>query len=1095
MLCDGASQNPILFASGGRIKGGTHLLELSESVTAIPQSHPVVLEDIMLCLNNDLIISDTIRIRGNCSINGKRNAIILGENGTLSVDDGSSLKLHNIEIHGIKRNNLHCVNDTGSIILDNMRWVQTSDYSFTQGSMLIKNTVDMVGPYIFSYESSLTSTIDTDSTMYIADFAEFKIGRTSLDTGREPLYFEDLSSILAFEESTLHVTGEGLQITRGTLLGSREVNVEIDSTSTQNGFIWGNGNPGDDIKIKMLPGSTFILKKGHLIYDVASLDNFLNDEANVVFVLSKDTTFYTKQSIDYLNLESKITAMPVYFLSDPGLRFTQTNSTYHFPLFSYTLTGTRDVASLVDRLDGNDSIKMHSGTYMFGLLVNNASNSLSGIGSVTGPVTFLSPTGELAINFGGKFFSNITPNGGLITLQGDLHLGSNVMIMSSGKVNLDTHSIIFGPTDLNYTGSVTWQSNNGRMLLNSDVNLSSEWTFSGNCDLELNNNSLNLLPTGALVIASNSTLHIRHANITGLKGFKIRGVDHSSKLILDDIDLIMSDDYTFSQGSIEFKNTVDFQGSNSFFYTSANTSTIAADSAFRLSNKASITLGRTKVIDGREPLYFEDSSSIFAFDNAHLVITSSGARFTRGKGVVDKQLIVEATSTSTHDGIILGNSNPDDDYIFQINPGARLILPNGHLGYDVSHPYGIQAVTTLSRVVTSPLSQIVMNTNVTLRDLTIDFKNGLSVSSAFDLIYENCRFVAPGIEYNLTGQRLNHFTNQLNAGDSLIIQTGSLPLLTQVAGAGATISGFGSIGQTVIIPATTSLNLGIDGLALADVTLAGGTLNIIKSVSFADNKTIAGTGIVNLNSNFVELGGLSSYGTSTLDWVGSNGSLHLRSSLYLSSRWTFSGSCTIDGDDNTLVFGPTGHLAFADGATIVFKNIKLEGILDTQFICLGDSSKVIFDSAIWSQDSSVTFSLGSFDVINQFDMQGRDVTFSYQSTQPSTIKSRALLKIKDDFTFSYEPASDNRNLILLEDDTTRMILKNATLHSTETGMHLKNGYLEVHGQCYLSSDASNQEEGIIFGDGATESGNLKVDIYPESNFELLSGYLTYRNIG
>lgn len=1084
-----------IFASGGRIKGNNHTFEIATTVTGIPSSHPVVFENTKLKLNGDLIITSTITVRGSCAIEGKKNRLIFGTNGNLRIDHGASLKFHNIELQGIENYNIRCVNDTGSLILDGVRWVQTGNYSFTQGSILAQNTNVLVGPYTFAYASQLTSTIASDSSLYIEDFAEIQMGRLSQSTTRQPLYFTDLSSVLGFEQSTLHITGGGMQILHGTILGNREFTVEMDSTSTGNGFIWGNGIAVDDMQMKMLPGSTFIMKSGHLTYNTVNANNFFNANTEANFIRYANTTFHSKQNINYVNVNITVLEAPTYFITTTLQRYTYKNATFNYPLVSYTITGTRGLTGITDVLDGNNnSVFVHSGTYPFGLSVDKPKNSLSGSGAFGGPVNFTTNAAELGVDFEGKFFSNINPNGGRIILKNDMRLSNNVIIANQGKVALNSHSLLFGPLDLNYTGSISWTANRGRLLFDGNVNLSSEWSFTGNSILDMNDNNLILLPTGKILIGSNSTLRIKRAHVSGIAANNIRCIDHSGKLILDDVIFDLSNHYTFSQGSIEFKNNVDVVGSMTFLYTSVQTSTIDANSTLKIADQSAIRLGRSGP-NGREAIYFEDSSSVFAVDNGTIIITPSGARFTRGTGVVDKQLIVEVSSTSTADGIIFGDGTPAGDFIYQINPGALLYLPNGHLGYQDTTPYGIQSVTTLSRVVTSPFSQLVLSDEVILRDLTIDFTNGLSVLSSFDLRYENCTFIAPGIEFTLTGLRLNAFTNLLNSGDSIIIKTGALPTLTQINGVGASISGFGSIGQTVIIPGGTSLNIAIDSLALANITLLGGTLNVLKNLTFADNKEIVGTGIVDLNSNMVELGGLNLYGTGTLDWVGDNGAVGIRSNLYLTSRWTFSGACTIDGGGNTLIFGPTGRLVVADHTTVVLKDIKLDGLLDTQFICLGDSSKIIFDSATLSQDATITFSLGSFEVINDLTLQGRDVMFAYQSTQQSKIRPRAILNIKDDFTFSYEPASSNRTLLSLVDDTTRIIMTNSTIHSTETGLQLTKGYLEVHGQCYLDSGASCQEEGIVIGDSTTESNNLKVDIHSDSNLQLLSGYLTYRNVG
>jgi hypothetical protein len=317
-----------------------------------------------------------------------------------------------------------------------------------------------------------------------------------------------------------------------------------------------------------------------------------------------------------------------------------------------------------------------------------------------------------------------------------------------------------------------------------------------------------------------------------------------------------------------------------------------------------------------------------------------------------------------------------------------------------------------------------------------------------------------------------------------------------IAGTGNKLTGAGEIVAPIIFSSSTA-ELTWDGLGSMQsyISLAGGKLTLTKPLTFADNQMIQGTGTVNLSSLNVSMGGLHLVGTSTVFWDCNNASMLLRSNLGLSGGWTFSGNCTIQGNGNSLIFHPNGRIIVGRGSSIRFKDVNLKGILDGQIICLDNASKVIFEDSTWSQDVDTTFSLGSFQVVNELIMRGRDTTFAYSSPEQSLIKERAELILQDDFTFSYAPQTASRGLISLVDDTARIIMNNASIHSTQTGLQLTKGYLEVHGHCSLQSDAWYEVEGITLGDGVSEANDLKIDIYPESNLSLDSGYLVYKNLG
>ncbi len=1087
-------QNQTTFASAGYLKGMGHMFSLAESVTTIPASHPVILEDVALYLHHDLKITNTVTIRGACSIYGADNNIILSDGGNIVIDSDASLLLSSVEFHGLKDHNLRCIDNSGQLALDHTRMVQTGNFSFVNGSILFKDNTAFVGPFTFHYESILTSTIDVDSVFHLADLSHFRLGRQN---GREPLYFEDQTSMIRIENATLNVINDGLTLTRGTFLGSREVVVDIESTNTANGLSFGNGIAADDLYLKMLPGSYFKLDSGHLVYDVVEVSNFFNEQTNVIFERAQNTTFHIKQDVVFKNINSVVTETPVFSLIDPGVILLYDNARFEFPLTSYSMTGTKSLLGIQDIIDSGGFIQVHSGAYPFALSVIGKNNELLGIGSIAGPITLADQDTSLTMFFDGPILQDITLNDGLIIANRKIDLGNDVIFKGAGKINLQQEELQLGPKDLNYTGSISWTGDQAVINVHSTIDLSSEWTFTGECTLNLNWNNFNFKPTGKVVVGSNSELRVNSGYMTNLDSTHFYCVDDSSKIIFDNVYAALDDHFTFSVGSMAIKNVVSLLGTYSFVYSSANTSTIASNATLVIGDGITFVAGRTKVEDGREPLYFEDRTSNIMFDDSTFIVTSSGMRLTRGQAVVNKYLMVDISSTSSADGIIFGDLTVENDFIIKINPGATWQLPNGHIGYENVTPLGIQSATNLASIVTGPQTVLYLASDVLLKNLTVIITNGIAAQfdTLVDFAYENCTFVAPGIQFNMTSKRFNAFTNLLENNHAVYVETGDFPLLTLVTGSNNLIQGFGGVAQLITLASPLSeLSIGIDGIMLNRINLNNSTLHVTKRLIFGDNDGFSGSGVVDLNSNTVELGGLNLTETSSIDFVSNEGAIELRSNLYLTSRWTLSGDCTINGNGNSIVFGPTAQLVIHPNSTVLVKNVKLDALRDGQFFCLADSSKLVFDTALLSLDSDMSFTLGSFSIVNKCDIEGSDASFSYESRETSTITSRSYLKMKADTIFSYAPQSDRRDLLVFENDTAKLKLVNATLHSTETGMQLTKGFLEVRGQCNFSSDAFYENEGIILGDGTVEANDLKLDIYPESIIELTSGFIVHRNI-
>jgi hypothetical protein len=1084
--------NPSELVTPGFIRGNDHILDLCESITGLPSSSDTILDNTKLFINSDINLSGTLRIRGDCVINGRGHCLVLDGDGCILIDNNASLRLKNIEVDGISGYNIRCLNDSGSLIMDEVRWVQDDDYTFSQGSIRIHNEVDVTGRYRFTYSSGLTSTVASDSTWFFSDLAQVSFGRKNGIFDREPLFCEDASSVLRLEHCTLIITASGMQFTRGTFLCDREVILDIESTSTSNGFILGNGIAEDDATFKLFPSAVLKLNEGHFIYDVVAAENFLTDDVEVKFIRSGNSVFYSKQDVhcDNVSVYSNLTSSIVFI---PGKQLYYDNCFFSYPFADFRVTGLR-YSPDATLLYGGCEFYLVKGNYPAATLVQGPYNFFLGSGDISGPTILLDSTSHLSVGLDGSFFSDITLGGGSVALEKNIVFGQHTGFVGAGSVIMGTYDCTLGSKDLNWTSSISWNAQGSSINLNADIALSSEWVFSGNCIIDGGGKRFALLPTGKIKIGSGSSLRFRNIFITGIDGNNIECIDDSASLILDGVRWDQDDSFSFSHGSLNFINRNDFTGTGTFYYESTLTSSIGMSSIWGIHDDMGVVLGRN---NGREPLFFEDTTSVLEVDSGTFSVTSSGMKILRGMVKVNKKLTFDINSTHSHYGLSLGNGISSEDCSVKLDPGASLYLPKGHFIYACTTETGIQSITRLTRVTIDPALHIVIDKNASFKNLTVEFSGpwDLVVGAGAVLSYKDCAFSAAGIEFLITGKRYNFFTTLLDGNGKITAQTGALPLSTLIAGSGNIISGPGSIAAPIVCSnQSASFSWDVVGAMSSYISLNKSSVTLTKPLQFSDNQFFNGQGKVNLSNLSVSVGGLSLYSTSTLDWDSNKASIVLRSNLQLTSKWTFSGDCTINGDGNSLIFGPTGQIAIGRGSRVRFKNVVIDGLLDGSLYCIDNAGKLIFDNVTWSQDSNFTFSLGSFDVINQMDMNGRDYQFLYQSDAESRVKSRASLYLRDDFTFSYEPASESRTLLSLADDTTRLIMKNASIASTSTGLQLTKGYLEVRGVCNFISGAGYPAEGIIIGDGLDETNDLRIEIFPESRIELNSGYLVYKNL-
>jgi len=142
-----------------------------------------------------------------CVIDGHGNILYVEDMGAIIVNDGARLYLRNVILETEESNCLYCTDDTSEITFDNVTWLQDSDITFTKGRMRFINTTEFLGTNSFIYDSSQTSTINTNAVWKISNGMKFYVGRKEANDNTEPLYFGGTNSTLKLDNCTFIVTG------------------------------------------------------------------------------------------------------------------------------------------------------------------------------------------------------------------------------------------------------------------------------------------------------------------------------------------------------------------------------------------------------------------------------------------------------------------------------------------------------------------------------------------------------------------------------------------------------------------------------------------------------------------------------------------------------------------------------------------------------------------------------------------------------------------------------------------------------------------------------------------------------------------------
>ena len=117
--------------------------------------------------------------------------------------------------------------------------------------------------------------------------------------------------------------------------------------------------------------------------------------------------------------------------------------------------------------------------------------------------------------------------------------------------------------------------------------------------------------------------------------------------------------------------------------------------------------------------------------------------------------------------------------------------------------------------------------------------------------------------------------------------------------------------------------------------------------------------------------------------------------------------------------------------------------------------------------------------------------FIYESVVGSTIDSYSTLNLKNGLTFKYSPARAERNLLFMQDSTSRLFLDGCTLYSTRTGLCLTRGKLLLDNKVIFSSEGIATSEAICFGNGNSVD-DLDILLLADAQVEVY-GRLEYEN--
>lgn len=236
------------------------------------------------------------------------------------------------------------------------------------------------------------------------------------------------------------------------------------------------------------------------------------------------------------------------------------------------------------------------------------------------------------------------------------------------------------------------------------------------------------------------------------------------------------------------------------------------------------------------------------------------------------------------------------------------------------------------------------------------------------------------------------------------------------------------------------------------------------------------------------------------NYLFSNIRLLLNSDITLKDcQITFTGNNLIGGRGNCFTLLSTGtliatSLSIAANSSVLFQNIRIEGIKEGSIVPLDNTSTLSFQNCTFIMDSNYTFSQGKFDVLRGFNLQGKNNSFIYTSNQKSRILAEGNMLIDTDVTFSYAPSNNSSALLELTNINSTLSLNSGTIATSSAGFQLTKGRLWIDGKSFLINGGTMSTQGIMWGDGANSANNLQLEWQPAATLQLISGFLVNANV-
>lgn len=277
------------------------------------------------------------------------------------------------------------------------------------------------------------------------------------------------------------------------------------------------------------------------------------------------------------------------------------------------------------------------------------------------------------------------------------------------------------------------------------------------------------------------------------------------------------------------------------------------------------------------------------------------------------------------------------------------------------------------------------------------------------------------------------------------------------------------------------------------VDLKGGTVNLLQDLVFKNNTDLVSMGTILAHGYVVDF----SPDIDSLPAPAStfeDAKIFFNSDITFNTIVTFKGNCIVNGGGNSIYLGPQGSIVVDTDSIVVFRNVEIQGLKESNVSCTDDTGEIHFDNsrAVFSDD--FMFSKGSFKSIDQVDFVGRHV-FTYDSNIPSVIDLNSTWNLIDglNFTVLRQNGSNRISPLIFTDHSSTIRFDNAFFTINDPGMRLTRGTILFDREVTIAITSTDYDSGIYIGDGTSE-GDCYLQFNAGAILRLPQGHATFDNI-